>query len=257
MEVRSRVALDIKNQEHLTGFQRVEPTETLLASLDAASQNLESAAPVEILQWAVENYAPNFAMATAFGPEGMTMIHMLSTFAPETPIFNLETGYQFQETLELREKVKQRYGIEVQLVRPELDVVEYEQLHGGPVYKSDPNKCCYDIKLSLLKKVANRLHCWSSAIRRDQSPDRAKAPIVGWDKKFGLIKVSPLANCSKKDIWNMILEHDIPYKTLHDQGYPSVGCWPCTRPIGIGEDERAGRWSGTAKTECGLHSMED
>ena len=207
------MALDIKNQEHLTGFQRVEPTETLLASLDAASQNLESAAPVEILQWAVENYAPNFAMATAFGPEGMTMIHMLSTFAPETPIFNLETGYQFQETLELREKVKQRYGIEVQLVRPELDVVEYEQLHGGPVYKSDPNKCCYDRKLSLLKKVANRLHCWSSAIRRDQSPDRAKAPIVGWDKKFGLIKVSPLANCSKKDIWNMILEHDIPYNT--------------------------------------------
>ena len=251
------MALDIKNQEHLTGFQRVEPTETLLASLDAASQNLESAAPVEILQWAVENYAPNFAMATAFGPEGMTMIHMLSTFAPETPIFNLETGYQFQETLELREKVKQRYGIEVQLVRPELDVVEYEQLHGGPVYKSDPNKCCYDRKLSLLKKVANRLHCWSSAIRRDQSPDRAKAPIVGWDKKFGLIKVSPLANCSKKDIWNMILEHDIPYNPLHDQGYPSVGCWPCTRPIGIGEDERAGRWSGTAKTECGLHSMEE
>ena len=251
------MALDIKNQEHLTGFQRVEPTETLLASLDAASQNLESAAPVEILQWAVENYAPNFAMATAFGPEGMTMIHMLSTFAPETPIFNLETGYQFQETLELREKVKQRYGIEVQLVRPELDVVEYEQLHGGPVYKSDHNNCCYDRKLSLLKKVANRLHCWSSAIRRDQSPDRAKAPIVGWDKKFGLIKVSPLANCSKKDIWNMILEYDIPYNPLHDQGYPSVGCWPCTRPIGIGEDERAGRWSGTAKTECGLHSMED
>ena len=251
------MALDIKNQEHLKGYQRVEPTKTLLASLDVASQNLESAAPVEILEWAVENYAPNFAMATAFGPEGMTMIHMLSTFAPETPIFNLETGYQFQETLELREKVKQRYGIEVQLVRPEVDVVEYEQLHGGPVYKSDPNKCCYDRKLSLLKKVANRLHCWSSAIRRDQSPDRAKAPIVGWDKKFGLIKVSPLANCSKKDIWNMILEHDIPYNPLHDQGYPSVGCWPCTRPIGIGEDERAGRWSGTAKTECGLHSMED
>ena len=145
------MALDIKNQEQITGFQRVEPTETLLASLDAASQNLESAAPVEILQWAVENYAPNFAMATAFGPEGMTMIHMLSTFAPETPIFNLETGYQFQETLDLREKVKQRYGIEVQLVRPELDVVEYEQLHGGPVYKSDPNKCCYDRMLSLLK----------------------------------------------------------------------------------------------------------
>ncbi len=246
-----------KSHADTAKFRRIEPTEELLAEIDAVSNSLEKSSPVEILEWAVEHYAPHFAMATAFGPEGMTMIHMLSKIAPKTPIFNLETGYQFQETLDLCHLVEDRYGIKVQLIRPELDVVAYEELHGGPVYKTDPNKCCYDRKLSLLKKVANNLHCWSSAIRRDQSPDRAKAPILGWDKKFGLIKVSPLANCTKQDIWKMILDNDIPYNPLHDQGYPSVGCWPCTRPIGIGEDERAGRWSGTAKTECGLHSMDD
>ncbi len=234
----------------------MQPSETLLADLQRTSASLENAPPEEILQWAVDHYRPHFAMATAFGPEGMTMIFMLSRIAADTPIFNLDTGYQFQETLDLRDQVKSRYGMEVQLIKPELEVAEYEALHGGPVYKSDPGKCCNDRKLSLLKRVASGLNCWSSAIRRDQSPDRAQAPIVGWDQKFGLIKVSPLANCTKADIWKMITDHDIPYNPLHDQGYPSIGCWPCTRSIGFGEDERAGRWSGTAKTECGLHSME-
>ena len=176
------------------------PTDTLLAELQQASLALEDASPLEILKWAVAQYAPNFAMATAFGPEGMTMIYMLSQFSPETPIFNLDTGYQFQETLDLRDKVKSRYGMDVRLVKPKLNVAQYEEFNGGPVYKSNPSQCCYDRKLSLLEQIASGLQCWSSAIRRDQSPDRAKAPIVGWDNKFGLIKVSPLANSTKADI---------------------------------------------------------
>ena len=94
-----------------------------------------------------------------------------------------------------------------------------------------------------------------TGIRRDQSPDRANAPIVGWDKKFGLVKISPLANWTKQDVWKFITDHDVPYNPLHDQGYTSIGCWPCTRSIMFGEDERAGRWSGFAKTECGLHTL--
>ena len=125
--------METKSHIEKSTFQRIEPTEKLLAEIDAASEALEGCSPTEILQFAVEQYAPHFAMATAFGPEGMTMIHILSTFAPETPIFNLETGYQFQETLDLRDRVKQRYGIEVQLIRTELDVVAYEDLPGGPV----------------------------------------------------------------------------------------------------------------------------
>lgn len=230
------------------------PTESFLAELAADSERLESATPQAILQYAVERFAPRFTMATAFGPEGMTLIHMLAEIAPRTPIFNLDTGYQFPETLELRERVKRRYGIEVEMKQPDTTVAEYEALHGGPVYKTDPNRCCFDRKLRVLRQAARGMHAWASAIRRDQSDDRKRAAIVGWDHKFHLVKISPLANWTKKEVWNLIAQHDIPYNPLHDRGYPSVGCWPCTRSVQIGEDERAGRWSGFAKTECGLHT---
>ncbi len=232
------------------------PTAELLDELAAASRELEAATPQAILRWAVKRYAPKFTMATAFGPEGMTIIHMLAEIAPETPIFNLDTGYQFKETLELREEVKRRYGIAVELKQPAQTVAEYEATNGGPVYSHDPNRCCFDRKLSVLTRAARGFDAWASAIRRDQSPDRAKAPIVGWDKKFGLVKIGPLANWTKKDVWGLITAENIPYNPLHDQGYTSVGCWPCTRSVLPGEDERAGRWSGFAKTECGLHSSD-
>ncbi|MGB1925779.1 MAG: phosphoadenylyl-sulfate reductase [Rubripirellula sp.] len=231
----------------------LEPTDALLEELRSESERLESATPQAILRWAIDRFAPKFTMATAFGPEGMTIIHMLSEIAPETPIFNLDTGYQFDETLRLREQVKERYGIEVELKQPALTVEEYEKVNGGPVYASDPNRCCFDRKLSLLHEAAKGQHAWASAIRRDQSQDRAKAPIIGWDRKFQLVKVSPLANWSKKQVWSLITSEAIPYNPLHDQGYPSVGCRPCTRAVLAGEDERAGRWSGFKKTECGLH----
>ncbi|MDX1925557.1 MAG: phosphoadenylyl-sulfate reductase [Pirellulaceae bacterium] len=232
----------------------IEPTEELLAELARTSAELESATPQEILQWAVLRFAPRFTMATAFGPEGMCIIHMLAQFAPETPVFNLDTGYQFAETLELRERVKSRYGIEVEMKRPKQTVAEYEAANGGPVYNRDPNRCCFDRKISVLQEAAVGFDAWASAIRRDQTPDRAVAPIVGWDKKFGLVKVSPLANWTKKEVWSLITKEDIPYNPLHDEGYISIGCQPCTRRVGLGEDERAGRWSGFAKTECGLHN---
>lgn len=235
----------------------LELTDELRQELAVRSQELESASPQEILRWTVERFAPYFTMATAFGPEGMTIIHMLAEIAPETPIFNLETGYQFKETLELRERVKERYGIEVEYKRPQLTVEQYEALHGGPLYKTKPDQCCADRKIKLLHDAVVGKHAWASAIRRDQSPDRAKAAIVGWDKKFGLVKVSPLANWTKQEVWKLITDHDIPYNPLHDQGYTSVGCWPCTRAVLFGEDERAGRWSGFQKTECGLHTMND
>lgn len=235
----------------------LQPTEAYLAELRRHDERLDGATPQEILQWAVEQYAPRFTMATAFGPEGMTIIHMLAEVAPETPIFNLETGYQFKETLELRERVKQRYGIEVEFKYPEQTVAAYEATHGGPLYNSDSNRCCFDRKIKVLQKAACGMHAWASAIRRDQSPDRAKTPIVGWDKKFQLVKISPLANWSKSDVWKLISDQDIPYNPLHDQGYTSIGCAPCTRAVLFGEDERAGRWSGTQKTECGLHSLDN
>ncbi len=234
----------------------LHPTEELLQELALHSQLLEDATPQDILRWAVQRFAPRFTMATAFGPEGLVIIHMLAEIAPATPIVNMDTGYQFQETLELRENVLKRYGIAVELLRPETTIEEYERINGGPVYKTDPNRCCAERKIALLRRAARGQHAWASAIRRDQSADRAKAAIVGWDKKFQLVKINPLANWTKKDVWAAIVKDDIPYNPLHDQGYPSIGCWPCTRSILTGEDERAGRWSGFAKTECGLHTQD-
>ncbi|MFO1066847.1 MAG: phosphoadenylyl-sulfate reductase [Pirellulales bacterium] len=234
--------------------QPLQPTEELLADLARAGERLESATPQQILRWAADRFSPHFTMATAFGPEGMCIIHMLAEIAPDTPIFNLDTGYQFQETLELRDRVKERYGISVEFKRAKQSVQEYEAANGGPVYTHDPNRCCLERKVKVLEEAARGYHAWASAIRRDQSADRAKAPIVGWDKKFGLVKVSPLANWTKKEVWALITSEQIPYNPLHDQGFTSIGCRPCTRSVLPGEDERAGRWSGFAKTECGLHT---
>jgi phosphoadenosine phosphosulfate reductase len=234
-----------------------KPSEELLAWLKGHSDRLEPATPQEILQWAVNEFAPKLTMATAFGPEGCTIIHMLAQIDPRVHVFNLDTGYQFRETLQLRDDIAKRYGIEVELKQPELPVVEYEKLHGGPLYLTQPDKCCFDRKVTVLKKAAAGWNAWITAIRRDQSSDRAGAPIVGWDYKFNLVKINPLANWTKKDVWGMITKEDVPYNPLHDQGYPSIGCQPCTRAVLFGEDERAGRWSGFAKTECGLHTAED
>jgi phosphoadenosine phosphosulfate reductase len=227
-----------------------------LAWLAAESAKLEAASPEEIIRWAVRHYFPKLGMATAFGPEGCVILHFLAQIEPKTYVFNLDTGYQFKETLELRDRIAERYAIEVELLRPELSVEQYEAANGGPVYRTDPDRCCFDRKVKVLRAAAGKLDAWMSGIRRDQSSDRARAAVVGWDAKFGLVKVSPLANWTKQDVWKFVVDQRVPYNPLHDQGYTSIGCWPCTRPVLLGEDERAGRWSGTGKRECGLHTLD-
>jgi phosphoadenosine phosphosulfate reductase len=231
-----------------------QPTPALRIELAEASRRLESASPAEIIAWAVERFGDRLTMATAFGPEGCLILHWLAAIAPQTYVFNLETGYQFPETLALRDLIAARYGLEVALERPDTTVAEYERQHGGPLYRTAADRCCGDRKLAVIRRVLGRFEAWMSGIRRDQSPDRAASPIVGWDGKFGVVKISPLANWTKARVWETIVREDVPYNPLHDKGYVSIGCAPCTRAVSDGEDERAGRWSGTAKTECGLHS---
>jgi len=222
----------------------------------AACVQLEGQSPHAIVKWAVDTFYPRLTMGTAFGPEGNCIIHMLAEIEPRVRIFNLETGYQFPETLEVRERIKQKYGIEVEYIRPEASVEDYEAEHGGPLYVIRPDQCCHDRKILPLRQAAVGYDAWMSAIRKDQTGDRAKATVVQWDAKFGLVKINPLLNWTKKDVWAFITKHDVPDNPMHDRGYPSVGCWPCTAPVGDGEDERAGRWRGTGKKECGLHVVE-
>ncbi len=224
--------------------------------IDEACRQLEGASPQTALQWAVDTFFPKLTMATAFGPEGNCIIHMLAAIEPRVRIFNLDTGYQFAETLELRERIKDRYGIAVEYVRPETTVAEYEAEHGGPLYGHRPDQCCHDRKVLPLRRAVVGYQAWISAIRKDQTADRGKANVVQWDAKFSLVKINPLLNWTKADVWKFITAHDVPYNPLHDQGYPSIGCWPCTAAVGEGQDERAGRWAGSKKKECGLHVVE-
>lgn len=221
------------------------------------SERLNGCTPQEILRWAVETYQPHLTMATAFGPEGCCLLHMLAEIDPCVHVFNLETGYQFPETLQLRDRIRDRYGIEVELVYPDTTVKEYEAKHGGPLYVINSRQCCEDRKLKPLRRVLKGRRAWISAIRADQTPHRQKASIVQWDSRFGLVKINPLLRWTRRDVWEFITRHDVPYNPLHDHGYPSIGCWPCTEPVENGADERAGRWAGSARKECGLHVFEE
>lgn len=226
------------------------------AEIAAVSRELDGQVPETVLRWAVERFHPKLMMATAFGAEGCCIMHMLAEIQPGVRIINLETGYQFAETLELRERIRERYGIEVEYIRPEQTVAEYEAEHGGPLYVHRPDQCCYDRKIVPLKKAVEGYEAWISAIRADQTAHRGAASVVQWDKKFGLVKVNPLLTWTHKDVWRFVHKHNVPYNPLHDQGYPSIGCWPCTQPVEEGGDERAGRWAGSKKKECGLHVIE-
>ncbi len=156
------------------------PSPELLDRLREASAKLETASPEEIVRWAVESYFPKLTMATAFGPEGCVIIYYLSLVEPRTHVFNLDTGYQFKETLALRDEIARRYGIEVELKRADTSVEQYEAQHGGPLYKTHPDQCCFDRKVTVLRRAAAGFDAWMSGIRRDQSSDRA-----GPDRRLG------------------------------------------------------------------------
>ncbi|AWM39225.1 Phosphoadenosine phosphosulfate reductase [Gemmata obscuriglobus] len=233
-------------------------TQATPEEIAAANERLLNATPQDVLRWASDRFSPRLLMATAFGAEGCCLIHMLAEIQPNARIINLETGYQFPETLALRERIKARYGTEVEYIYPEQTVADYEAERGGPLHQLRPDQCCHDRKILPLRRAVERIDplAWISAIRKDQTADRGKAAVVQWDAKFSLVKLNPLLNWTKKDVWGFIHKHDVPYNPLHDRDYPSIGCWPCTRPVAPGEDERAGRWAGKAKKECGLHVIE-
>ena len=184
--------------------------------LARASAELRTATPQQVLRWAVSVFYPKLTMATAFGAEGCCILHMLAEIQPGVRVFNLDTGYQFPETLALRERIKERYGIEVEYVRAEQSVAEYEAEHGGPLYSSFSDQCCHDRKNIPLRKAVVGYDAWISAIRRDQTKDRAKASAVQWDAKFNLVKINPLLSWTKQDVWNFVTKNNVPYNPLHD-----------------------------------------
>jgi phosphoadenylyl-sulfate reductase (thioredoxin) len=221
--------------------------------LDAAARDLDAAPALDILRWAADRFAPRFGFGTGFGAEGCVLIDLIGRHQLPVDIFTLDTGLFFEETYELWRRLEQRYGITIRAVRPELDVDQQAARHGDELWRRDPDACCRMRKVEPLAREARRFDAWTTAIRRDQTAERQNARVLERDARFGLVKVNPLVSWNSAQIWRYLLDHDVPYNPLHDQGYPSIGCAPCTSPVDTGEDPRAGRWRGTAKTECGLH----
>jgi len=207
----------------------------------------------ETLLRAFEQLQTNAAIASSFGAEDMVLIDMANRLKLPFPIFTLDTDFLFPQTYTLITQAEQRYGVVVERLSSSLTPEEQARAHGDQLWAYEPDKCCGLRKVEPLRRKLACLGGWITGIRRDQAPTRAHTRKVEWDEKFGLAKFNPLADWTSEQVWGYIRAHQVPYNPLHDQNYPSVGCTHCTRPVKAGEDPRAGRWSGSSKTECGLH----
>ena len=207
----------------------------------------------DVLAWACERFAPRLTLATGFGAEGCVLIDLIGRARLPVDLFTLDTGLLFPETLELWRALEERYGVTIQGVRPAQTVAEQAIAHGDALWQRTPARCCDLRKVQPLEQHLRSYEAWITAIRRDQTANRANARAIEWDERFGLVKVNPLVRWTKAEVWAHLQEHDVPYNPLHDRGYPSIGCMPCTSAVVLDEDDRAGRWRGIAKTECGLH----
>jgi phosphoadenylyl-sulfate reductase (thioredoxin) len=234
--------------------QRLPGLELNDATLARLSHSLEALPAEAILRWAAQQFAPRITFATGFGVEGCVLLDLIGRHRAPIDVFTLDTGLFFPETYELWQRLEQRYGLTVRAVRPQLTVEEQAAQHGPNLWERCPDQCCELRKVVPLRSALSGFDAWISALRREQTPDRAVAAVVERDRRFGLIKVNPLVTWTSADVWRYVRRHDIPYNPLHDRGYASIGCAPCTTAVLPGEDLRAGRWRGREKTECGLHS---
>jgi phosphoadenosine phosphosulfate reductase len=208
--------------------------------------------PQEILELAFSKFA-NIAFACSFGAEDVALVDMIVKIKPDAKIFYLDTDVLFAETYETIERIKEKYAPNLIKYSPAITLEEQAEQYGEALWAKDPDLCCSLRKVEPLQRALDGLDAWITGIRREQAPTRANAGVIEVDRKFQLIKFNPIALWKDKDVWNYIKENEVPYNPLHDQGYPSIGCLHCTRAVKPGEDPRAGRWSGTMKTECGLH----
>jgi len=224
--------------------------------LDLARQNelFEHSSPGEILDWTTSRFAPDAVLTMSFQHEGVVIAHMLRDIAPDTPILFIDTGYHFPETLAYRDELVSRFGFPIRNLTSVMPRAEFIAQYGDDLYNRDPDLCCKINKVEPMQLALRGVRAWINGRRRDQAVTRTKMAIAE-RLQGGIVKVNPLANWTSRDTYRYLTEHDIPTHPLFEQGYTSIGCFPCTRPVLPGEDERAGRWAGKNKTECGLHTF--
>src|SRR3954447_20362589 len=218
---------------------------------EQAGRDLEGASAQDILRWAVETFGDGFAIASSMG-DGL-LSHLAASVAPGVDVLFLDTGYHFAETIGTRDAVAATYDIKVHNLLPLMTVEEQDAAFGAKLHDRDPDLCCAMRKVEPLDRGLSPYLAWASGLRRDQSPTRRHTKVVVWDGQRGKVKVNPLATWTQEQVDEYANEHGLLVNPLMDDGYPSIGCAPCTRRVEVGEDARAGRWSGTGKLECGIH----
>jgi phosphoadenosine phosphosulfate reductase len=216
-----------------------------------AADRYAAAGADEIVAWAATTFGDGLAVASSMADT--VLPHLVARHLPGVDVLFLDTGYHFPETLDTRDEVERRIDVTIRDVRPRLSVAEQDRQWGADLFARDPAACCAMRKVEPLTESLGGYDAWVTGVRRSESPTRALTPVVEWDEAFGLVKVNPLAAWSDADVQAYLAEHDVPAHPLLSQGYPSIGCAPCTRRVADGQDARSGRWSGFAKTECGLH----
>lgn len=209
-----------------------------------------------VLEWAYGAYqSEEIVYASSFGAEAIVLIDLIQQIKADARIVFLDTGLHFPETYEVIDKIEARFpSLRIERKQPKLSLDEQAEQYGSALWKRDPNQCCTIRKVIPLRETLTGKQAWISGLRREQSPSRASTEFLNKDDKFRNIKICPLIHWTWDEVWSYIRGNELPYNTLHDHQYPSIGCFPCTQPAAADGDSRAGRWVGSGKTECGLHT---
>lgn len=223
------------------------------AEIAALNERFESADPREIVRWAVDTFGDGLSVGASFGgASGAALLHMAAQLKPNVHVFTLDTDYLFEETYETMRQSQAALGLpNLQVYRSKLSHEEQQRQYGAALWMRDPDLCCDIRKVEPNRRALDGQAAWISGLRRDQSDGRSTVPIVAWNEKFGVVKINPLANWDEAKTWKYLLDNEMPYNPLLNQGYASIGCYNCTVP---GERGRVGRWNGFDKEECGLHT---
>jgi phosphoadenosine phosphosulfate reductase len=227
------------------------------ANLGAINRRFDTKPTEALLRWGLTTFGNDIVLATGFGPSGIVLMHMISQIRPETAVFYLQTDLFFPETIALRDQLADRLNMNFVEVHSGLSLSEQSHQFGGALWQRNPDLCCRLRKVNPMRRFLSDKKAWITGIRRDQATTRANTLLFSWDNANQLIKLSPLAAWTREQVWTYIGEHNLPYNDLHDEGFPSIGCLPCTQAVSLGANERAGRWSDLEKTECGIHFQPD
>jgi len=215
--------------------------------------DFESMTAEDVLRWAHAEFGARLCLTCSWQKQSSVLVHMVSELGLDLPVIELDTHLFFRESYETRDRLVERYGLTLRPPPELITVAEQHRREGPNLWETDPDRCCHVRKVEPLLHALEPYDAWISGIRRDQAPSRSATPKVQWSERYEVFKIHPLADWDEKRVWAYVNVHEIPYNPLHDAGYRSIGCIPCTRPTDPGDEERAGRWAGSDKLECGIH----